>query len=820
MRARLLSALAACAATAAVAGMAAPASAATHATAAGGIGAALARAERMVAAAADPARQSASRPAARTSARTVRQAAIRPQTTPPTGSGLPALVSETPASYTPNVSAPGACNKTWLGSSCTSTVYDTALVNGEVVVGGAFTQVCEPGSGTACASGTTVTRDDLFAYNPVTGTIDQNFDPQLSGGPVNAVIAGPDNTVYVGGSFATVGGAAHADLVQLNVGGSSDGSVVTGFTAQFSGAAGAGVNALSYYAAGNALYVGGQFSKADGNASTGLARLNSTSGADDTGFKYTLSGVPTGSTLQVVTLAVNPSGTLLVVGGSFLQVNGATKSRLFLISTGGSYGAASSVANWYSPLFTNNCSKEHNYVQDVNWATNGGYFVVVNTGFRSGTSAKGAAPCDAVIRFNNADFSTNVTPAWMNYTGGDTLRSVAVTGNVVYVGGHERWLNNMCGDNVQCEQNSVLVNGIGAVDANTGLALPWWTPGTTRGVGVESITPVPPGAISGFNGGLLIGTSVNDIGGSYHSEEALFPETTTTYSTTGGPIPSGMFAEGRIGGADETDTGTAAMCLDDANDSSAQGNKVQFYQCLNDASQNWTAGPSESIQVNGQCLSVAGSYGKGKLPPNGTKVQLWGCNGTPSQEWLQGSGNTLVSQFGGKCLDDPSASTKNGTQLQIWSCNGGIQQVWPLPAAQAPPAPPATGTVNSQQIDANDGVLCADDTGDATASGSPVVAQECTEDAEQFWTAQTNGTIVINSNLCLDTQGGGTASGTSVVIDTCSGASSQVWQVSGRELVNQASKDCLTLPSTTTGTALEITACSGGVSQTWWEPQV
>jgi hypothetical protein len=824
MRVRLFSALAACAATAAVAGMVAPASAATHAPA-GGMGSALARAERMVAAAAhaaDPARHSAHHSARRFSARTVQQAATRPETTQPTGSNLPALVSATPATYTPNVSAPGACNKTWLGASCDSTVYDTALVNGEVVVGGAFTQVCEPGSGTGdCAAGTTVTRDDIFAYNPVTGAIDPNFAPALSAGPVNVVEAGPNNTVYVGGTFATVNGAAHADLVQLNVapGSSSDGTVVSGFGAQFSGAAGAGVNALAYDSATNVLYVGGQYTGADGTKATGLSRLNATTGANDSKFNYTLSGVPESSTLQVTTLSLNPSGSLLVVGGAFLQVNGSTKSRLFLINTGGSFGASNSVANWYSPMFTNNCSHEHNYVQQVDWATNGGYFIVADTGYRSDTSAAGVAPCDAVLRFNNADFSTNAIPAWMNYSGGDTFRSVAVTGNVIYVGGHMRWLNNMCGNNTQCEQNSFLVNGVGAIDANTGMGLPWWTPGTTRGVGVQSLTPIPPGAISGFNGGLLIGTDVNTIGGTYHGEEALFPETTTTVTTTGGPIPSGMFREGRIGGSDESDTGIAAKCVDDANDSSAQGNKVQFYQCLGDASQNWTRGSNETIQINGKCLSIAGSYAKGKTPPNGAKVQLWGCNDTASQEWVQGSGNTLVSQFGGKCLDDPSASTQNGTQLQIWSCNGGIQQIWPLPAAQAPPAPPATGTLNSEQIDSNDGVLCADDSGNATASGSPVVGNECIEDSEQFWTVESNGTIEVNG-LCLDTQGGGTASGTSVVIDTCSGASSQDWQFNSHELINQASKECLTLPSNTAGTALEITSCSASVAQTWWEPQV
>jgi Ricin-type beta-trefoil lectin domain/Domain of unknown function (DUF5122) beta-propeller len=823
MRIRLFSALAACAATAAVAGMVAPASAATQATPARGVGAALAAADQMVAAAVQNAEHkqtaaphhSASKPA---SAGSVQAANVSPATTSPSGSALPALVSPTTASYTPNASAPGACNTTWLGSTCDSIVNDIAVVNGEAVVVGAFTQACAPGSSGGCASGTTVTRNDIFAYNVATGAIDPDFAPTLNQGPVYSVVAGPDNTVYIGGDFTTVDGANDSGVAQLSVtpGSSTDGQVVSAFSAQVTGAANlAGVNSLAV--GGTALYIGGQFTAVDGAKINELARLNATTGARDTSFGITVSNPASGTTLQVNTVALSPSGSTLAVGGSFLDVNGESQPRLALINTGGGLGQTASLANWQAPLFANSCSKQHNYVEGIDYAPNGSFFVVGDTGFRSDTSALGVAPCDAAIRFNTNTSGTDVQPAWMNYTGGDSIHSVAATNALVYVGGHQRWQNNQCGLNTQCERNSVLINGIAAVDANTGLELPWWTPGTGRGSGVSAITPVAPS--TGFGGGLFIGTDADIIGGTYHAEEALFPLTTTTPPVTGGPIPSGMFNEGRLDGADESSAGTAEMCLDDANDAAVNGNKIQFWQCLGDASQNWASGSDGSIRVNGMCLSVAGSWGVGKVPTNGTKVQLWACNGSASQDWRQGSGNTMLNGLGSKCLDDPSAGTKNGTQLQVWSCNGGAQQVWPLPLAQASPPPPATGTLNSEQIDSLDSVLCADDTGDATSSGSPVLGEECTESPEQNWIMQSNGTYTING-LCLDTQNGGTASGTSVVIDTCSGASSQVWEVSLHELINKASNECLTLPSATTGTALEITSCSGSVAQTWWEPEV
>ena len=33
-------------------------------------------------------------------------------------------------------------------------------------------------------------------------------------------------------------------------------------------------------------------------------------------------------------------------------------------------------------------------------------------------------------------------PTWINYTGGDSLKSVGVTSAAVYVQGHSRWLDN------------------------------------------------------------------------------------------------------------------------------------------------------------------------------------------------------------------------------------------------------------------------------------------------------------------------------------------------------------------------------------------
>jgi hypothetical protein len=111
------------------------------------------------------------------------------------------------------------------------------------------------------------------------------------------------------------------------------------------------------------------------------------------------------------------------------------------------------------------------YLKDVDFSPDGSYFALVSTGFVPEEGDLFKTICDAAARFET-DVANPHRPMWINYTGGDTLTSVAATGAAVYVQGHNRWLDNPYGRDSKAA-GAVDRPGIGAIDPITGKALPW-----------------------------------------------------------------------------------------------------------------------------------------------------------------------------------------------------------------------------------------------------------------------------------------------------------------------------------------------------------
>lgn len=748
---------------------------------------------------------------------------------------LAVLVGQGPVTWTPNVSAgtavgQSACNSTYFGSgglTCLSEVYGTAVVNGDVVVAGAFTHVCQPGklSQGLCQPGTQVTRNDIFAYQAGTGLIDPNFVPQLDKGPAWTVIPGPvgSDTVYVGGSFTTVNGVARRGIVQLHVnpgvttGTSADGSVVTGFRASVSNM----VRSLALSPDGTALYAGGQFVSVNGTPETALARVNAKTGTVDPSFHFTLGDPVSGLGLKIEAMDLTADGKLLAFSGTALQVNGQSRPRLAVVATGGTLGATATLTDFAAPILTNNCSGEHDYVRGLNFAKDGSFLVIADTGFLSDGSTPYSV-CDAVARFNvvTAGASTttgtavNVAPSWIDYSGGDSFFSATVAGSVVYAGGHNRWANNYCGVDSLCEQNALYQGGLTALDANTGVGLAWWHPQTLRGAGVMDLNTFGTNTYDGSHAGLALGTDVDVIAGTYHAENALLPVVAATTQTPFGVIPSGMFNE--EGGS----LTSAPMCLDDPHNSSAPNTAVDIATCLNLAQQNWTVpttGKAGQIHINGRCLDTA----NGSIAV-GAGVVLATCSTAATQQWEQGHANALINlgattASNEACLDDPSSSTMSGTPLDIASCSGGQNQMWPLPTAPGPAAGPPNGPIFPQQTQSNTQQPCLDDANDSTQADNKVQMWTCRGDRAQDWSvvpAPSGDTIKLGASACLDT------AGSNVALNPCDGGNSQVWtQGANDSLVQQSSGMCLDdTGHPANGTAAIIQNCSGGNNQAWRIP--
>lgn len=390
------------------------------------------------------------------------------------------VVSEKPASWTPDVKD--------------GTVRDYAIVGDTVVAGGSFTKVAKAGGAKV------IKRTGLVAFDRTTGKIDPDFAPTLDGS-VNALAAGPDGTVYVGGTFKRVNGSAERGVTQLRL---SNGTRVGAF---MKASTGNGV-VHTLVRSGGKIYIGGSFSKVNDTTRVGLARLDATSGAVDPALNLPIADQRSGA-LKVQQLAVGPKGTRLVIDGTFTKVAGEARNQIAMINTPN--GGKASLADWSTKGYSDTCNIDafDTYLRDIDFSPGGDYFVVVSTGGPYGDDTL----CDAATRWETSPDSADAKPTWTNWTGGDSLYSVSVTGSAVYVGGHQRWLDNPKGHD-DAGEGAVSRPGIGAINPSTGKALSW-NPTKDRGHGVEALVAGP--------GGLWVGSDTTTLAHEQHARVGMFP---------------------------------------------------------------------------------------------------------------------------------------------------------------------------------------------------------------------------------------------------------------------------------------------------------
>jgi hypothetical protein len=255
------------------------------------------------------------------------------------------------------------------------------------------------------------------------------------------------------------------------------------------------------------IYIGGKFTKVATKPRTLLARVNATTGAVDDTFNLKVS-TPRQGELKVFKLAVNPQDTRLLINGTFTQVNDQRRYQIAMINTTAKPAALTS---WATERYATPCNANafDTYMRGMDFSPDGAYFVVVTTGGPGGTTQL----CDSAARWETGKTGSGQQPTWVNYTGGDTLLSVSVTGAAVYVGGHQRWQDNPYGSDF-AGVGAVSRPGIAALNPVGGKALAW-NPTRSRGHGVEELVATPTG--------LWVGSDTDELGKEYHGRIGFFP---------------------------------------------------------------------------------------------------------------------------------------------------------------------------------------------------------------------------------------------------------------------------------------------------------
>ncbi len=353
----------------------------------------------------------------------------------------------------------------------------------------------------------------LFAFDSSTGDIDKNFSPSVNGEIETVALSSDGRTLYIGGSFTKVDNQNRDNFAAVDT--------QTGGVDKLSADANAIVQEIVVQ--NDEIYVSGRFTQFDGQSRSGMARLDPQTGHVDSSFDVPFTNPPAG-TLAVPEFDITPDGSRLVAVGNFGEVGGQPRVQVAMLDLTTN---PVSVANWETdeyPVFWPNgtsfwCQSNFLfYMRDVDFSPDGSYFVIGTTGANRPNKL-----CDTVTRWETDATGTGVKPTWVQWTGGDTVTSVAAAGSAIYIGGHNQWINDPyvdqdCGVCANPYPGAVYREGLAALDPLNGLPYTW-DPGRSRGEGVSKFLTT--------DAGLWVGSDTDRLGDEIHPKLGFF-------STNGG----------------------------------------------------------------------------------------------------------------------------------------------------------------------------------------------------------------------------------------------------------------------------------------------
>ena len=420
----------------------------------------------------------------------------------PASPALAGAVSPTPVNGTPTLVDTGTTEQIRQLVQCGGTMYAV----------GTFTEI-KYGS-------TTYTRDNAFSFTATAPFAVTSWDPGVNGTVDTIAFNGSDcSTAYLGGHFSSVGGAAAKNIAAVDT---AAGALVPGFKDNASGE----VETLAV--ANGHLLAGGAFKGINGSAADPyFASLSPATGRDD-GFAhlnisghYVFPGADSNPT-KVYNQQISHGGGLDLVEGDFTSVGGQGRQQVFMLDLSGS---AAQVTGWSSPEFDGSQGNlphgyayqcwhtDPFYIRAAAWSPDDSTVYLAATGLQPWNWSAGkprTGLCDAVSAFSATP--AEVTHEWVNYTGCDSLYSVAADSSAVYIGGHERWADNTNGCNHQ-GAGALPAPGLGGFSPSSG-ALITNSSGTaglysrSRGHGADDLLVTGAGlwvASDNFGGGTSCG---------------------------------------------------------------------------------------------------------------------------------------------------------------------------------------------------------------------------------------------------------------------------------------------------------------------------
>jgi hypothetical protein len=376
-----------------------------------------------------------------------------------------AQVSNTPAA-TPQLATSGT-------DGSVEQVRQIVQCGGRMYAVGKFSQV---------RKGTTVlTRNNVFAFSATSPYTISAWNPNVNGQVDTIAFANGDcSAAYIGGAFTTVGGAAAKNMAKIRT---TTGAPIAGYV-NSSPARVAHIEAVNGH-----LLMGGKFAGY-------LKSVSPTTGKPDGLTMPSISGTyvfpnagPTTTTVWNMSVRTNR----VLVMGVFTRVGGLARKQIFMLHVPAGAGAAT-VDPWYSPEFNADCATFYPFwLHDAAWSPDGSTVYTATTGhkpWQKTTTVPRSELCDSAAAFPSTASST-LAHKWINYTGCDSLLSVAADRTTVYVGGHQRWADNPNG----CDRKgpgAADSPGLGFLSSATGAHIPA-TATRGRGNGADDMLITPAG---------------------------------------------------------------------------------------------------------------------------------------------------------------------------------------------------------------------------------------------------------------------------------------------------------------------------------------